>query len=71
MLNSFCSILPTAALRYSIVCHMQTKEKCGAYFVYLYEGCGKTQVTINDTIPHTWIGMRYAYKPRMIISIQE
>ena len=29
------------------------KEKCGADFVYLYEGCGKTQVTINDAIPHT------------------
>lgn len=29
------------------------KRKCGANFVYLYEGCGKTQVTINDTIPHT------------------
>ena len=26
-------------------------------FVYLIEGCGKTQSEINDTIPHTRIDM--------------
>ena len=28
-------------------------------FVYLSEGCGKTQLEINDTIPHTRIDMGY------------
>ena len=28
-------------------------------FVYLHEGCGKTQSEINDTIPHTRIDMGY------------
>ena len=33
--------------------------KRGAYSVYLSEGCGKTQLEINDTIPHTRIDMGY------------
>ena len=28
-------------------------------FVYLIEGCGKTLIAINDTIPHTRIDMGY------------
>ena len=28
-------------------------------FVYLLEGCGKTQSEINDTIPHTVVDMEY------------
>ena len=35
------------------------QRKCGAYSVYLSEGCGKTQLEINDTIPHTRIDMGY------------
>ena len=27
--------------------------KCGADFVHLLEGCGKTLTEINDAIPHT------------------
>ena len=35
------------------------KESVELTFVYLSEGCGKTQLEINDTIPHTRIDMRY------------
>ena len=36
----------------SVVCFI-FRFKCGADFVYLLEGCGKTPVGINDAIPHT------------------
>ena len=35
------------------------KESVELTFVYLLEGCGKTQSKINDTIPHTRIDMGY------------
>ena len=35
------------------------KESVELTFVYLSEGCGKTLVEINDTIPHTRIDMEY------------
>ena len=35
------------------------KESVELTFVYLSEGCGKTQLEINDTIPHTRIDMGY------------
>ena len=37
----------------------QTKRKCGADSVYPNEGCGRTWLEINDTIPHTRIDMGY------------
>ena len=35
------------------------KESVELTSVYLSEGCGKTLVEINDTIPHTRIDMGY------------
>ena len=35
------------------------KESVELTFVYLHEGCGKTQLEINDTIPHTVVDMGY------------
>ena len=35
------------------------KESVELTFVYPSEGCGKTLVEINDTIPHTRIDMGY------------
>ena len=35
------------------------KESVELTFVYLLEGCGKTQSEINDTIPHTVVDMGY------------
>ena len=35
------------------------KESVELTFVYLNEGCGKTLLEINDTIPHTRIDMGY------------
>jgi hypothetical protein len=35
------------------------KESVELTFVYLLEGCGKTQSEINDTIPHTVVDMEY------------
>jgi len=35
------------------------KESVELNFVYLNEGCGKTLLEINDTIPHTRIDMGY------------
>ena len=35
------------------------KESVELTFVYLIEGCGKTSLEINDTIPHTRIDMGY------------
>ena len=35
------------------------KKSVELTFVYLLEGCGKTQSEINDTIPHTRIDMGY------------
>ena len=35
------------------------KESVELTFVYLHEGCGKTQLEINDTIPHTVVDMEY------------
>ena len=35
------------------------KESVKMTFVYLPEGCGKTRLEINDTIPHTRIDMGY------------
>ena len=35
------------------------KESVELTFVYLSEGCGKTLVEINGTIPHTRIDMGY------------
>ena len=35
------------------------KESVELTFVYLLEGCGKTPIAINDTIPHTRIDMGY------------
>ena len=35
------------------------KESVELTFVYLLEGCGKTRLEINDTIPHTRIDMGY------------
>ena len=35
------------------------KESVELTFVYLLEGCGKTWLDINDTIPHTRIDMGY------------
>ena len=35
------------------------KESVEQTFVYLLEGCGKTPIAINDTIPHTRIDMGY------------
>ena len=35
------------------------KERVELTFVYLLEGCGKTPIAINDTIPHTRIDMGY------------
>ena len=35
------------------------KESVELISVYLSEGCGKTLVEINDTIPHTRIDMGY------------
>ena len=40
------------------------KESVELTFVYLIEGCGKTQSEINDTIPHTRIDMGYGYAER-------
>ena len=37
------------------------KESVELTFVYLIEGCGKTLIAINDTIPHTRIDMGYGY----------
>jgi hypothetical protein len=39
--------------------------------VYYYEGCGKTQTEINDTMPHTWIVWVYAQSVHSRIAIQE
>ena len=37
------------------------KESVEMISVYYYEGCGKTQTEINDTMPHTWtVWGRYA-----------
>ena len=30
-------------------CNYSKQRKCGADFVYLSEGCGRTQAKINDT----------------------
>ena len=35
------------------------KESVELTFVYLSEGCGKTQAKINDTTPHTVVDMGY------------
>ena len=35
------------------------KESVEPTFVYLIEGCGKTPIAINETIPHTRIYMGY------------
>ena len=35
------------------------KESVELTSVYLIEGCGKTSLEINDTIPHTRIDMGY------------
>ena len=35
------------------------KESVELTFVYLIEGCGKTLLEINETIPHTRIDMGY------------
>ena len=35
------------------------QRKCGVNLVHLTEGCGKTRLEINDTIPHTRIDMGY------------
>ena len=40
------------------------KESVELTFVYLIEGCGKTSLEINDTIPHTRIDMGYGYAER-------
>jgi len=40
------------------------KESVELTFVYLNEGCGKTLLEINDTIPHTRIDMGYGYAER-------
>ena len=40
------------------------KESVELTFVYLNEGCGKTLLEINDTIPHTRIDMEYRYAER-------
>ena len=40
------------------------KESVELTFVYLIEGCGKTLIAINDTIPHTRIDMGYGYAER-------
>ena len=42
----------------------QYKESVELTFVYLIEGCGKTSLEINDTIPHTRIDMGYGYAER-------
>ena len=35
------------------------KESVELTFVYLLEGCGKTRLETNDTIPHTRVDMGY------------
>ena len=40
------------------------KESVELTSVYLIEGCGKTLIAINDTIPHTRIDMGYGYTER-------
>ena len=40
------------------------KESVELTSVYLNEGCGKTLLEINDTIPHTRIDMGYGYAER-------
>ena len=40
------------------------KESVELTLVYLLEGCGKTLLEINDTIPHTRIDMGYGYAER-------
>ena len=35
------------------------KESVELTSAYLLEGCGKTPIAINDTIPHTRIDMRF------------
>ena len=41
------------------------KESVELTSVYLIEGCGKTLIAINDTIPHTRIDMGYGYAERV------
>ena len=40
------------------------KESVELTSAYLLEGCGKTPIAINDTIPHTRIDMGYGYAER-------
>ena len=47
------------------------KESVEMIPVYYYEGCGKTQTEINDTMPHTWIVWVYAQSVHSRIAIQE
>ena len=38
---------------------------------YQSEGCGKTRMKINDTMPHTWIVWVHAQNVHSHIAIQE
>ena len=46
------------------------KESVEPTFVYLIEGCGKTSIAINDTIPHTRIDIGYAEHDPPLVSIR-
>ena len=47
------------------------KESVELNLAYQSEGCGKTRMKINDTMPHTWIVWVYAQSVHSRIATQE
>ena len=47
------------------------KESVELTSVYLLEGCGKTPIAINDTIPYTRIDIGYAEHNPPLVSIRK